>query len=112
MNLFWWIVSVVLFTPKFCIHLQPHIIKVDISGYIIYVSFANIICCVFPVHVFGEVRKFFSVLKIRDATRVCKFTKLTTHISNIKLVTAMSSEPLSRTFPTDVLCTNDAFKVL
>lgn len=50
-NLFRWVISVILFTPKLCIHLQPDIIKVNIPGNLFHVPLCNIISCMLPVHV-------------------------------------------------------------
>ena len=50
-NLFWWVVSVVLFTPKLSIHLKPYIVKVNTSWDFVNVLLSNIICCMLPIHV-------------------------------------------------------------
>ena len=74
-NLFWWVVSIILFSPELSIHLESHIIKINISANCINVLFTYIICCMLPIHVFWEIWQLFPVIEKMDVlvlSHTCK----------------------------------------
>ena len=74
-NLFWWVVSIILFSPELSIHLESHIIKINISANRINVLFTYIICCMLPIHVFWEIWQLFPVIEKMDVlvlSHTCK----------------------------------------
>lgn len=43
LDLFWWPVSIIFFSPQFGIHLQLHIVKINLSVHIFHVFLSNTI---------------------------------------------------------------------